>query len=191
MDRHDRGFLRFWLVRRGVGVNFLFLLPCWHVIPPSRGVWGACAAGAFAFPAGARAVYCPAGTGGSPSGEVGTPARRAARWGRLWGYAPFSAPLASPPKHPLRGAFNFLSVARARVLCCGSFLPSLRSLRRSPSATRKCQSPRSLWQSPFQPNTANISDFQKYPSVYSPLSKTAIFCLFQAAIKSGSWSHLP
>ena len=28
--------------------------------------------------------------------------RRAARWGRLWGYAPFSAPLASPPKHPQR-----------------------------------------------------------------------------------------
>ena len=29
------------------------------------------------------------------------PARRAARRGRLWGFAPFSAPLASPPKHPL------------------------------------------------------------------------------------------
>ena len=29
------------------------------------------------------------------------PARRAARRGRLWGFAPFSAPLASPPNHPL------------------------------------------------------------------------------------------
>ena len=34
---------------------------------------------------------------------IGTPARRAARRGRLWGYAPFAAPLASPPKHPQEG----------------------------------------------------------------------------------------
>ena len=54
------------------------------------------------------------------------------------------APLASPPKHPLREVFSFLGVARARVLCCGSFPHSLRSLRRSPSATRKCQSTLSL-----------------------------------------------
>jgi len=32
--------------------------------------------------------------------KFGTPARRTARWGRLWGFAPFAAPLASPPKHP-------------------------------------------------------------------------------------------
>ena len=31
------------------------------------------------------------------------PTRRAARRGRLWGCAPFSAPLASPPKHPASG----------------------------------------------------------------------------------------
>ena len=65
-----------------------------------------------------------------PPATFGTPVRRAARRGRLWGSAPSSAPLASPtPEHPLRGAFYFRSVARARVLCCGSFLPSLRSLR--------------------------------------------------------------
>ena len=56
---------------------------------------------------------CPAGTGFRPPAELGTPARRAARRGRLWGCAPFAAPLASPPKHPLRGLSNFRSVARA------------------------------------------------------------------------------
>ena len=128
-------------------------------------------------------LFFPYGSDVSPSGEVGTPARRAARWGRLWGCAPFIpmpnpvlralgrhrrrcrravrhenqsltarqsrdlllisgrvdvantppglrpfCPLASPPKHPIRGASNFPSVARARVLCCGSYPPSLRSL---------------------------------------------------------------
>ena len=45
-------------------------------------------------------LFLPCGHSVSPSGGVGTPARRAARWGRLWGCAPFAAPLASPPKHP-------------------------------------------------------------------------------------------
>jgi len=86
---------------------------------------------------------CPAGTGFRPPAKFGTPARRTARRGRLWGCAPCAAPLASPPNHPLE-VFNYHSLARARVLCCGSFLPSLCSLRRSPSATRKCQSTLSL-----------------------------------------------
>ena len=127
--------------------------------------------------------FCPRARG-LPSGEVVTPARRAARWGRLWGCATFIlmpnpvlralgrhrrrcrravrhenqsltarqsrdllqisgrvdvantpqgprpfCPHASPSKHPIRGASNFPSVARARVLCCGSYPPSLRSLR--------------------------------------------------------------
>ena len=55
------------------------------------------------------------------------------------------APSALPPEHPQRSAFNFHQTTRARVLCCGSFPPSLRSLRRSPSATRKCQRTLSLW----------------------------------------------
>ena len=65
----------------------------------------------------------------SPSGEVGTPMRRAARRGRLWGYAPFAAPLASPPEAPPKKVFRFLGTARARGSSCGSFLPSLRSVR--------------------------------------------------------------
>ena len=51
------------------------------------------------------------------------PARRAARRGRLWGFAPFSAPLASPPKHPLQ-VFNFPRLARAARLVLRE-LPSL------------------------------------------------------------------
>ena len=38
--------------------------------------------------------------------KFGTPARRAARWGRLWGFAPFAAPLASPPEAPLKEGFQ-------------------------------------------------------------------------------------
>ena len=139
----------------------------------------------FSYPLGSFCRFLrPCGYGVTPSGEVKTPARRAARWGRLWGCAPFIpmpnpvlralgrhrrrcrravrhenqsltarqsrdlllisgrvdvantppglrpfCPLASPTKHPIRGASNFPSVARARVLCCGSFPLSLRSLR--------------------------------------------------------------
>ena len=60
--------------------------------------------------------FLPCGHRVSPSGDVGTPARRAARWGRLWGYAPFSAPLASPPKHPLR-AFSASLAWRGHASC--------------------------------------------------------------------------
>ena len=60
--------------------------------------------------------------------------------GPVMGLCPLCGPPCIPPGAPPKKAFNFLGVARARVLCCGSFPPSLRSLRRSPSATRKCQS---------------------------------------------------
>ena len=45
--------------------------------------------------------------------------------GRLWGFAPFSAPLASPPKHPLQ-IFNYRAFARAARLLLRE-LPALRS----------------------------------------------------------------
>ena len=61
----------------------------------------------------------------------------------VWGCPPLRPPLHSPRSTPPWG-FNYRGIARARVLCCGSFLLSLRSLRRSPSATRKCQRPLSL-----------------------------------------------
>ena len=58
-------------------------------------------------------IFCPSGMCFRRPAEFGTPVRRAARRGRLWGCAPFAAPLASPPKHPQRGIFNYLCVARA------------------------------------------------------------------------------
>ena len=76
-----------------------------------------------------KAIICPAGTAFRPSAMFGAPARRAARWGRLWGCAPCAAPLASPPEAPPKSVFNCRKTARARVLCCGSFPHSLRSLR--------------------------------------------------------------
>ena len=64
-----------------------------------------------------------------------------ARRGRLWGCAPFSAPLASPPKHPaglvasphshglaLKGFPNFAVPRGLRGFCSGSFLASLGDL---------------------------------------------------------------
>ena len=72
---------------------------------------------------------CPSGTGFRHPAKFGTPARRAARWGRLWGCAPFSAPLASPPKHPQRRFSISVMWRGQRGICCGSFPPSLRSFR--------------------------------------------------------------
>ena len=83
-----------------------------------RRTWDACA-GAQPHPHSrvTRFIFfCPAGTRLRRPAEFGTPVRRAARRGRLWGYAPFSAPLASPPKHPLRKAFSFRKTARATRL---------------------------------------------------------------------------
>ncbi len=64
-----------------------------------------------------------------------------ARRGRLWGCAPFSAPLASPPKHPaglvasphshglaLKGFPNFAVPRGLRGFRCGSFLAALGDL---------------------------------------------------------------
>ena len=95
---------------------------------------------------------CPSGTGFHPPAVLGTPARRAARRGRLWGYAPFSAPLASPPKHPLRKVFNFHKLARATRLMLRE-LPSLATLAQVISL-RAALMPKpafALGQTPFQP----------------------------------------
>ena len=61
------------------------------------------------------------------------------------GLRPLRGPPCIPPEAPPKSVFNSRNTARARVLCCGSFPHSLRSLRRSPSATRKCQRTLSLW----------------------------------------------
>ena len=62
------------------------------------------------------------------------------------GLRPLLGPPCIPPEAPPKKRFQFPSGIRGqRVSCCGSFPPSLRSLRRSPSAKRKCQRTLSLW----------------------------------------------
>ena len=56
-----------------------------------------------------------------------------------------SSPLASPRSTPRGEVINSRGVTRARGSSCGSFLPSLRSVRRSPSAPRKCPRRLALW----------------------------------------------
>ena len=136
--------------------HFLILLPCGHYISPSGEVWDACAAGGASpswrgmflwslLPYGhgvspynqrtTDSFICPTGTTFHPPARFGTPARRAfspprrGAEGACSGLRPSSAPSALPPEHPLRRIFNFRWVARARVLCYGSFLHSLRSFR--------------------------------------------------------------
>ena len=96
-----------WLMLRlvffALGAIFLFMLPFGHGVSPSGEVWDAFSACDFAFPA----------------------------WGKggLLGAVPLLGPLCTPPGAPPKRVFSFRKTARARVLCCGSFLPSLRSVR--------------------------------------------------------------
>ena len=111
-------------------------------------------------------LFLPYGSDVSPSGEVGTPARRAARWGRLWGYAPFAAPLASPPKHPQR-AFSIPAIRRghASYAAGASLTRSARSGDLPPrrvNAIARCR----VGQTPFQPNT--MGSFTRFVPRFAP-----------------------
>ena len=96
---------------------------------------------------------CPSGTEFHLPAKFVTPVRRAARWGRLWGYAPFSAPLASPPKHPLR-KFSIATGWRGHASCAAgaSFSRYARSGDLPPRRVNARERFRSD-QSPLQPNT--------------------------------------
>ena len=76
-------------------------MPFGYDIPPSGGVWDACAARVFAFPA----------------------------WGKggLLGAAPLLGPLCTPPGTPPKKAFSFRKTARATRLLLQE-LPSLAPL---------------------------------------------------------------
>ena len=84
-------------------------------------VWAVCEA-RFRFPSlGLKQLAALRARDSAPSAAFGTPSRRGARRGRLWGCAPFSAPLASPPKHPLRFSTTFAWRGR-RVFAAGASL---------------------------------------------------------------------
>ena len=86
----------------------------------------------------------PFGHCASPSGGAWDACAARGKVGPVMGLRPLLGPPCIPPEAPPKRSFNYRKTTRARVLCCGSFPHSLRSLRRSPSATRKCQSTLSL-----------------------------------------------
>jgi len=87
-----------------------------------------------------RWLLCPAGTGAFFYLLFGPPPARARR-GRLWGCAPFSAPLASPPKHPA-GVFQHPTF-REGCAAAASGASSLRSVISLRAA--QCQHTPSRW----------------------------------------------
>ena len=112
---------------------------------------------------------CPAGTGFCRPAKFGTPARRAARWGRLWGYAPFAAPLASPPKHPLRKLSTSIR-GRGHASCAAgaSLTRSARSGDLPPRRVNAIARSR-VGQTPFQPNT--MGSFTHFVPRFSPFPR--------------------
>ena len=88
-----------------------------------------------------RGFLCPAGAGAFLFLLLWPPARRAARRGRLWGCAPFTAPFASPPKHPA-GAFQHPTFCEG----CAAFAAGASSLRSVISLrAAQCQRSPSRW----------------------------------------------
>ena len=148
-------------------------------------------------------IFCPTGLLFRRPAKFGTPARRAARRGRLWGYAPFSAPLASPPKHPLR-AFSISARWRGHASCAAgaSLTRCARSGDLPPRRVNAIVRIRSV-RNPLQPNP--LIDLVRYsPSrVTQPsrnrkcflsrgiLRRQKFLCLSPPAIKSGAWRRLP
>ena len=87
-----------------------------------------------------RGFLCPAGTEAYFYLLFGPPPAGARR-GRLWGCAPFSAPLASPPKHPA-GAFQHPTFCEG----CAAFAAGASSLRSVISLrAAQCQRSPSRW----------------------------------------------
>ena len=108
----------------------LIFLPCGRGVSPSGEAWDACAACDFAREARSNSLFLPpCGRGVSPPGEVWDACAARGKAGPVMGLRPLRGPPCIPPEAPPKRAFNFRKTARARVLRCGSFPPSLRSLR--------------------------------------------------------------
>ena len=71
---------------------------------------------------------CPPGTRFAARRSLGR-LRVAGKVGPVMGLRPLLGPPCIPPEAPPKRSFNYRKTTRARVLCCGSFPPSLRSLR--------------------------------------------------------------
>ena len=83
-------------------------------------------------------ILLPFGRYRLPSGEVLDACAARSKAEPVMGLRPLLGPLASPPKHPQAG-LSITSVWRGQRGCSfRSFPPSLRSVRRSPFAPRKC-----------------------------------------------------
>ena len=119
-------------------------------------------------------LICPAGTWFRPPAKFGTPVRRAARRGRLWGFAPSAAPLASPPEHPLRG-FSTFAKRRGHASCAAG--ASLTRCTRSGDLPPRRVNARVRFrsgQNPLQPNTAENLMVKKYSLTFPTIPQT--FC---------------
>ena len=134
-------------------------------------------------------LYRPSGVAFRRPAKLGTPARRAARWGRLWGCAPCAAPLASPPKHPQR---RFSASVRWRGhASCAAGASLTRYAHSGDLPPRRVNAIHRIRfeQSPFQPTLIAHYDL-KTSQNGKPLSLW-VLCLSPLAIKSWSWRCLP
>ena len=105
------------------GMILWLLLPCGHGVSPSGEIWDACAARDFASPARGKNHCCPAGKAFRRPAKFGMPVRRAARRGRLWGSAPFAAPLHPPRTTPQEALSTSLAWRGHASYAAGASLP--------------------------------------------------------------------
>ena len=140
---------RFWTpARRGASFLLLFSVLRARGFAVRRG---------FGRLPGVELAFCyyflSSGHGVSPSGEVGTPVRRAARRGRLWGSAPFAAPpLHPPPKHPLRGPTATIKMRGHAARAAGASFPRCAQSGDLPPRRVNATVRFRLGQNPLQPN---------------------------------------
>ena len=120
------------------------LLPFGHVIPPSGGVWDACAV-RFRFLSLELKQLAALQARDSAVRRSWDACAASGKVGPVMGLRPLRDPLASPPKHPAGRSFQFPWSSEGTRLELRE-LPSLAgSVRRSPSAPRNCPSRRVLW----------------------------------------------
>ena len=133
---------------------------------------------------------CPSGTGFHPPAVLGTPVRRAARRGRLWGYAPFSAPLASPPRStPKEGLSTSLACEGNAAIAAGASLTRYARSGDLPPRRVNARVRFRFGQTPFQPTTIDaiagsrnaFVPFQLFQDVLTPRTWEKSNCITNMA----------